>query len=225
MTIVLGIDTATTGCAAAVLGDGACLAMANARMARGQSETLMPMIDGVIRDAGIGMADIDAVAVTRGPGAFTGLRIGLAAARALALALSKPCLGIGTFDALLLQAQDAGAFDGVEALVCVIDSKREDLFVAVYDDQGAPLAVPQAMRASEIPDAVGPRRRIAVIGDAAEAAVPSFGADFTVRHFPDIDLPDPRAVARLGLAALDAPDDAPATPLYLRPPDVTLPKP
>lgn len=225
MAVILGIDTATTGCAVALIRDADCLAVAAERMARGQSEALAPMIEGVVRSAGIAMADINAIAVTRGPGAFTGLRIGLAAARAMALAISRPCLGIGTFDVLLLQAQEADALEGADALVVAIDSKREEQFIALFDPQAAPLGVPAALLPEEIPDRLGARRRIAVVGDGAESVTQALGAHFQVRHFPDIDLPDPRAVARLGLNLLTTPEIAPPSPLYLRPPDATPGKP
>ena len=104
MARMLGIDTATTGCSVARLVGDMCLAEQASKMSRGQSEALMPMIKEVMRDADMTFDRLDGIAVCRGPGAFTGLRIGLSAARGLALATSKPCIGIGTFDALATQA-------------------------------------------------------------------------------------------------------------------------
>lgn len=92
MTVILGIDTATHGCSVALVDDhGRCLGARAAEMARGQSEALAPMMQAVLDEAGIDFSTVAAVAVTRGPGAFTGLRIGLAAARASALAAAIPC--------------------------------------------------------------------------------------------------------------------------------------
>ncbi len=224
MTIVLGIDTATSGCSAALIRDETCLAAIRERMTRGQSEALTPMIDDVVRRAGVTFGDIDAMAVTRGPGAFTGLRIGIATARALALAVGKPCLGIGTFEALRAEAADAGAMAGIDALVVGVDSKREEQFVAVFGADGALIGEPAALT----PDAVAGRltglERLAVVGDAADVLADALRPAFDVNRYPEIDLPDPTVVARLGLEALSAPQMAPATPLYFRPPDVTLPK-
>lgn len=224
MTTVLGIDTATSGCAVAVIRGTETLAVQRARMARGQSEALMPMIDSVVGEAGIAFSDIDAVAVTRGPGAFTGLRIGLAAARALALALGKPCLGVGTFEALLTEARDRGVLNGVDALVVAVDSKREEAFVALFDAAGTPIGAPAALRPEEVPGRLGPVARVAVVGDAADAVAAALHPVFQVDRVNGIGLPDPAVVARLASAALETPDAMPAAPLYLRPPDVSLPK-
>lgn len=224
MTVILGIDTATSGCSAAVIRETACLAASRARMARGQSEALMPMIDDVVRRAGIVFADIDAIAVTRGPGAFTGLRIGLAAARALALAIDKPCLGIGTFDALFAEAAERGLVEGKDALIVAVDSKRDELFIAVFDAGGAPVRAPAALRADAVAACLTGLKKIAVVGDAGVSIEEELRSTFEVTHHREIALPDPAVVARLGLATLNAPGNAPAVPLYLRPPDVSLPK-
>ncbi len=223
MTVVLGIDTATSGCAAALVRDGETLAVRRERMARGQSEALAPMIDDVVREAGISFTDIDAVAVTRGPGAFTGLRIGLAAARALALALGKPCLGIGTFAALHEAVKNDGAYAAAEACVIAVDSKRDELFVAIYDADGRPQGDPLALRPDDLPDRLGKVTNVVVAGDAAARVVPVLKPHLHVMHAGGIELPDPGVIASLGAAALATPESAPATPFYLRPPDVTLP--
>ncbi|MGJ3260370.1 MAG: tRNA (adenosine(37)-N6)-threonylcarbamoyltransferase complex dimerization subunit type 1 TsaB [Rhodospirillales bacterium] len=224
MTVVLGIDTATSGCAAALVRDGETLAVRRERMARGQSEALAPMIDDVVRKAGISFNDIDAVAVTRGPGAFTGLRIGLAAARALALALGKPCLGIGTFAALHDAVKRDAGYAAADACVIAVDSKRDELFVAIYDTDGRPQGDPAALRPEDIPERLGEAANVVVAGDGAARIVPVLAPRLHVVHAAEAELPDPVVVARLGIAALAAPETAPATPLYLRPPDVTLPR-
>ena len=224
MTVILGIDTATTGCAAAVVRDEDCLATAQARMARGQSEALMPMIADVMQQAGLGFDDLDGLAVTRGPGAFTGLRIGLAATRALALTIARPCLGIVTFDILGRQAVDARELEDMEALVVAVDSKREELFIQVYEPDGAARNAPAVLRPGDVTGLLAGKSRIAVAGDAGEKVVTALRQDFDIRHLVEIDVPDPKVVARLGMDALPKSMDYPPTPLYLRPPDVTLPK-
>jgi len=224
MAIVLGIDTATSGCAAALVRDSDCLADAGARMARGQSEALAPMIDDVVRRAGIAFADIDAIAVTRGPGAFTGLRIGLAAARAMALALSCPCLGINTFEVLFAQARECGRVSDVDAVLVAVESKREEQFIAAFDPSGTALGAPAAIRPDDVSSLLGAARRVCVVGDAADKIVPVLENEFDIVRVPEIAVPDPAMVARLGLNVLKTPEKAPSTPFYLRPPDVTLPK-
>ena len=92
------MDTSTVGCSAALWRDGGIVAAHAAEMARGQSVALVPMIQDVMLEAHQAFEELDAVAVTVGPGAFTGLRIGLAAARGMALALGVPCLGVTTLE-------------------------------------------------------------------------------------------------------------------------------
>ncbi|MCB2100253.1 MAG: tRNA (adenosine(37)-N6)-threonylcarbamoyltransferase complex dimerization subunit type 1 TsaB, partial [Rhodobacterales bacterium] len=104
---LLALDSATGACSAAVRAGGALVAHRFQAMARGQAEALMPMAAEVLAEAGLTATDLDGVAVTRGPGAFTGLRIGLSAARGLALAAGVPCLGVTTFQALAEAVPDA----------------------------------------------------------------------------------------------------------------------
>ncbi|MBO6518746.1 MAG: tRNA (adenosine(37)-N6)-threonylcarbamoyltransferase complex dimerization subunit type 1 TsaB [Rhodospirillales bacterium] len=224
MTVLLGIDTATSGCAVAVVRDAETLACQQARMARGQSEALMPMIDQVVAEAGISFPDIDAVAVTRGPGAFTGLRIGLATARALALAIGKPCLGVGTFDALLAEARDRSARSEIDAFVVAVDSKREEVFVAIFDSGGVALGAPAALLPQQVAGHLGSVSRVAVVGDSSGVVADALESGFHVDRIAEIELPDPAIVARLAMGALEDPERMPAAPLYLRPPDVSLPK-
>jgi len=221
MAIVLGIDTATSGCAAALIRNADCLAAASERMARGQSEALAPMIDDVIRRAGIAFADVDAIAVTRGPGAFTGLRIGLAAARAMALAISRPCLGINTFEVLFAQAREAGACDDADAVLVAVESKREEQFIAAFDSTGKALGGPAAMLPENTPSLLGDARRVCIVGDAAGKIAAVLDTRIDLIQPPGIEVPDPVMVAKLGLKLLKTPDKAPSTPFYLRPPDVT----
>ncbi|WNK00166.1 tRNA (adenosine(37)-N6)-threonylcarbamoyltransferase complex dimerization subunit type 1 TsaB [Thalassospiraceae bacterium LMO-JJ14] len=224
MTIVLGIDTATSGCAVALCRDGERLADARERMARGQSEALLPMINDVMDRSGVDFADIDAIAVTRGPGAFTGLRIGLAAARALALAIARPCLGIITFDILLAQVLETDALESADALVIAVESKREELFIALFNPQGGPIGEAAVLRPEQVGGLLEGCRRVVVAGDGGARVAEALGANFDVRHLHDVDIPDPCVIARIGYNNLNIRDNFPATPLYLRPPDVSLPK-
>ena len=98
---LLALDTATAACSVALWRDGAVLARRFEAMLRGQSEALMPMVGAVLAEAGCGFKDLDAIAVTVGPGAFTGLRIGLAAARGMALAAELPLIGVTTLEAVV----------------------------------------------------------------------------------------------------------------------------
>src|SRR4051794_35793386 len=99
--LILAIDTALDACAAAVLDTDTSrlIARESQPMKRGHAEALMPLIARVMKESGVGFAALDRIAVTTGPGSFTGLRVGLSAARGLALAAGKPVVGLTTLSA------------------------------------------------------------------------------------------------------------------------------
>ncbi|TJZ90459.1 tRNA (adenosine(37)-N6)-threonylcarbamoyltransferase complex dimerization subunit type 1 TsaB [Paracoccus gahaiensis] len=98
--IVLGFDTSAAHCAAALLRGDVLIATRHEDMAKGQAERLMPLMEEMLAGAGLGWRDLDAIGVGTGPGNFTGIRIGVAAARGLALALRIPSIGVGAPEAL-----------------------------------------------------------------------------------------------------------------------------
>lgn len=107
--IVLGIDTSLDACSVAVVRDGQTLAHLREEMNRGQAERLAPMVREAAQQAGVTFAELDRITVTTGPGSFTGVRVGLSFARALALSLSKPCIGVSTLEVLALEDGEEGA--------------------------------------------------------------------------------------------------------------------
>lgn len=220
MASVLGIDTSASACSAAVWRDGAVLASARAAMMRGHAEALVPMIEDVMRDAGLGYRDLAAVAVTRGPGAFTGLRIGLATARGLALAAGIPAIGISAFDAVA-RAVPAAARAG-RNLAVAIDTKRGDVYLQSFDGALAPIGDPRVVRPEDAAAAL-PAGPLHVTGDGAALLREALSAHAAEIAFdPEPLPPDAVIVARLGAAALarGAPLPPPE-PLYLRAPEAT----
>ncbi|MBE0531054.1 MAG: tRNA (adenosine(37)-N6)-threonylcarbamoyltransferase complex dimerization subunit type 1 TsaB, partial [Rhodospirillales bacterium] len=165
---LLALDTATAACSVAVWVDGTIRAQCLRPMARGQSEALMPMVVAALAEAGLAFADLDAVAATVGPGAFTGLRIGLAAARAMALAAGLPCLGVTTLEAVAANVPEAECQGA--AILVVLDAKRADLYAQVFSADLEPLTEPRAVLPADLAGLL-PEGPVVVAGDAAALAV------------------------------------------------------
>ncbi|WP_243149790.1 tRNA (adenosine(37)-N6)-threonylcarbamoyltransferase complex dimerization subunit type 1 TsaB [Thermaerobacter sp. PB12/4term] len=143
MTWILAIDTSGPRCGVALVRDGEP-AGAEELAAPGTNRTLMPAVDRLCRQAGIGPRDLGGVAVALGPGSFTGLRIGLAAAKGLAVALGCPLAGVGTLDAVALAAAGAPSApsrDGAAGRLWLVarPARRGEFYAAIYSpgDRGA----------------------------------------------------------------------------------------
>lgn len=214
--IVLGLDSSTTACSAAVLRDGAVLARRFQRMERGQSEALIPMVAEVMAEAGLEFSALDLLAVTVGPGSFTGIRVALAAARALALAADRPLVGVGTAQAMAA-AIPAERRAGREVVVAV-ESKRDELYLQRLDGTSlAPLAEIEMLTAEHCAArAWGP---VLLTGDAAGRLV------LPEAEVADGGEADAAAVAAVGALLWAEGRGLPPSALYVRPPDVTLPGP
>jgi tRNA threonylcarbamoyladenosine biosynthesis protein TsaB len=190
----------------------------------GQAEALLPLVDKVMRQAGQAPATLDLVVATVGPGSFTGIRAGLAAARGIALATGARLLGVTSFDAVAVGAAQSNCPE-TRFLLVALESRREDLYVQFFDPHGDALCEPAAIMPFMFREAVAATigaNPLLVAGDAAQRAAPALA------QRPDtVVLEDsaPGAVgtlrAGLRLLRLGNASDSPR-PLYLRPPDVTL---
>ena len=198
-------------CSAAVWAGGRIVAGRRERRARGHAEALMPMVAAVMAEAGLDYAALDAIAVTRGPGTFTGVRVGLAAARGLALASATPLIGLTTLEVLAAAASDASP---CAATLAAIEARRGQVYAQRFPD-GPP---PAALRA-EAAAALAGRGPVCVAGDAAPRLAALIGARASVA--PGDGQPDAAVAARL--AGRRRPGRAPPAPLYLRAPDARLP--
>ncbi|MGB4125250.1 MAG: tRNA (adenosine(37)-N6)-threonylcarbamoyltransferase complex dimerization subunit type 1 TsaB, partial [Dethiobacteria bacterium] len=131
--LILGIDTTTLACSVALLDDEALLAEFTLNIRKTHSERLMPLIDALLKESSIEREQLQAVAVAAGPGSFTGIRIGVSTARALAQGLAIPAVGVSTLQAL------AEAVPSPGALICpLLDARRNELYSALYRREPAP---------------------------------------------------------------------------------------
>lgn len=221
---ILGFDTATRGCSAALWDGGGIVGSASKEMERGQSEALMPMIENLLQETGKSYADLDALAVTNGPGAFTGLRIGLAAARGMALASRLPVFAVTTLEAVAYGI-DAPEREGRTAFIA-LDSKRADHYVQLFSESLDPVCDPQALLPDEL-DQIAITGPLIVAGDAAASAQHALEQrGFQCTLSKASGLPDAKVIAARAATRWhqgERPTKMPE-PLYLRPPDVSRPR-
>jgi tRNA threonylcarbamoyl adenosine modification protein YeaZ len=207
---LLAIDTSHEACSVGVSGGARSPVMASEVIGRGHAEKLMGMIETAMADAGLAFPDLDRIAVTVGPGSFTGLRVGIAAARGLALVSQTPVVGIGTLAAL---AEAARGKAGAVAVLAVMDARREEVYAQAFDADGTERSRPLVLSPAAAAVMLAEGMRLA--GSGADLVRAAAGRTVPVVHRDSS--PDIAAVLRLGLRA-PAPA-APPRPLYLRPPD------
>ncbi|MCH8683992.1 tRNA (adenosine(37)-N6)-threonylcarbamoyltransferase complex dimerization subunit type 1 TsaB [Pedomonas mirosovicensis] len=220
--LTLGLDTALSGCSAALVGeDGAVLAQRFELIARGHAERLVPMVGDLLADAGVEPGRITAIAVAQGPGSFTGIRVGLAAARAFGLAWGVPCHGVSSLAALALagHGENAGAL-GERPFLAAIDASRGQVYAQVFRKAGDTLEAltePEALTPAEAAAlarahgcALGTGSGAALVHEASGGTLPASAPEWT----------DAAHVARLSrLPGFAQPPHA----LYVRPHDARLP--
>lgn len=219
--LILAIDTALDACAAAVLDTqaGILVARESEAMKRGHAEALMPLIARVMKSSGIAFADIDRIVSTTGPGSFTGLRVGLSAARGIALAAGKPVVGVTTLTAY---AAPVVSENGGHPIISAIDARHDHVYFQVVSGDGGSLVRPQVAPIAEALDAAqfgAPH----LVGNAAQMLADRWPANAPAPFRVDgAAAPDIAWVAWLGAAV--NPENAPARPYYLRAPDAKPPK-
>jgi tRNA threonylcarbamoyladenosine biosynthesis protein TsaB len=212
---LLAIDTAANLCAVAVFDTVARVVMAEAGedIGKGHAERLMPMIDDCLHEAGVTVSEIGKVAVAMGPGSFTGIRVGVAAARGLGLALGCPVVGVTTLETLAEAARDT--YLG-RPVIAAIDARRGEVYAQAFGADGRPEEEPQVLTAQ------------VVAGRIAAADVPPVlcgsAASLIAAEMQD-GAPELAGTAATGpvavLARLAADREATEAPkpLYLRAPD------
>jgi tRNA threonylcarbamoyladenosine biosynthesis protein TsaB len=214
--LILAIDTALDACAAGVLDTeaGRLIAQESQAMKRGHAEALMPLIARVIEQSGIAFAALDRIAVTTGPGSFTGLRVGLSAARGIALAANKPVVGLTTLTAY---AAPLVSQNEEHPVISAIDARHDHVYLQAVSGNGSSLIRP---RVASMEEAIGAARfgTPHLVGNAAGILADRWPAHAAPPFKVDAQpAPDIAWVAWLGAAV--SPNTAPARPFYLRAPD------
>ncbi len=211
--LILALDTSGRTCGVAVAADGVPL-VEYVEAPKSHSARLVPLVAQALAAAGVGRRDLDAVAVTVGPGSYTGLRIGIATARTLAFALGLPLAGVSTLEAL---AFAAGPRPG---LLCpVLDARRRRVYAALYRWRRGELEAVAPPRALPLADLLAglEGEQVHFTGEGVSAYAEELAAAGTLAP-PDQRALRPGAVAALGqsmLAAGAAGDPAGVLPIYL----------
>jgi tRNA threonylcarbamoyladenosine biosynthesis protein TsaB len=210
---LLAVDTALGACSAAVIEDKRVLAHRHQLMDRGHAEALAPMVEETMRDAGIAFSDLGRLAVTTGPGTFTGQRVGLAFMRGLRIALHLPLAGITTLAAM---AEAAKAETGLTRAIALHDARRDEVYLEIGD--ALPPCVMLFDEAIDVLRNLPADEPIAVAGTAASRVCDALAKRFILSS---VLQPDALWVARLAMKMEAA--NHPPRPLYLRAPDAKLP--
>ncbi|WP_417789435.1 tRNA (adenosine(37)-N6)-threonylcarbamoyltransferase complex dimerization subunit type 1 TsaB [Terasakiella pusilla] len=218
---ILALDSAAQACSVAIWQDTGIIAHEFEEMARGHASDLLPMVDRVLAQASMRVTDMDAIAVTVGPGGFTGLRIALACARGFGVAAKLPVIGITTLEALAYAESDRRL-----PLLAALDAKRADLYAQYFAPDNTALSDPVAQMPQDIVSLCPPQTtEILIAGDCFERLQPLFLEKGVSAIKADTRNPDAAAVATLA-ARRGLPTDPSQRPsaFYIRPPDAALPK-
>lgn len=225
---ILALDTCLGACSVAILKEDVVVARRFEVLGRGHAERLVPMVQDVMSEARTDFAALDRIGVTIGPGTFTGVRIGLAAARGFALAAGIPLVGVTSTEAVAEALyRDAAGVSSPETLAVIHDARRGEAYVQVFRKTGnaAMLAEavtdPSVVGLEEVP-AMLPTGPLAVAGTGVDLIRPGL-----TRQRPDVrlagghDYPDAVEVGLIAARRKTAKDGV--HPLYLRAPDAKLP--
>jgi tRNA threonylcarbamoyladenosine biosynthesis protein TsaB len=222
--LILALSTSTPRGSVAVVREGAPAAESGYVDLQGHAERLFHAIDEALARAGATRADVEALACDVGPGSFTGVRVGVASAKGIALGLGVPLFGVVSLEAMAAAAIDAGEVGDGDVVLAALDAKKGEVFLAawhangqrLFDPEARPLA-PEAFTLEGVPP-----ERIVVVGEVAHGIALPTGV--RLARGPALDLPDATWIGGLALprlAAGEGRDPAVIEPLYVRAPDAT----
>lgn len=222
MAIILGIETAASICSVALVNDGNLLAIRESLGMREHSATLTGFIAEVFQEAGLSYQDVDAIAVSMGPGSYTGLRIGVSTAKGLSYALDKPIIAIDTLKALAWQALQKCKLENISlhnSLFCpMLDARRMEVYTALYNHQLNEIQAVNALVVDEDVFANFTGKEIIYFGDGASKCISVLAEKSNFKYQDNISL-SAEAVCMLALSEFENSnfaDTAYCEPFYLK---------
>jgi len=222
--IVLGIDTSGAACSVALCENDIVLAKLQKEMMRGHAEALMPTIQVLLNRVKIAFEEISLIGVTTGPGSFTGIRVGLAAAQGLSLGLNIPLCGVTVFEAIATAAARNIHREGVNKLIVILETRRTDFFLQEFCISNFRIiesGVPMSATIESVKATLG--EDVYIAGDGVKRLETHFPLSARSKLVPLCEFPDPTTVAEIA-AKSDSNEFKSTHPFYIHPPLATLPK-
>jgi len=215
--LILALDSAMNGCGVGLHDfDNNINVSKTLEMTRGQAEALLPMIQDVLKEARKDFKDIEMIAVTQGPGAFTGLRIAMATAKSLGLALDVPVAGVCTFESVLLTALNNPILCDAQKVTVVLETKRRDFYICTFDENQNAITDKMALVADDVEEVI--KDSDVIVGDAVKRLSEEVSSHDC--EVVEITMPDTKAIAKQ-VSILKVISCEPA---YIRPPDAIVAK-
>lgn len=225
---ILALETATKSCSTCLGKDGQPWVVRETKSDTGHAETMTLYIEEVAKTAAIDLKDIDAVAVSQGPGSYTGLRIGVSTAKGLCYALDKPMIAVDTLEALAFGARQQHR-QSKTAYVALMDARRMDAYVGIYDDDlnsiKAPYFATLEANSFDFLLEMNAIEQVVLVGDAVEKYAPIVTNDKII--LSPVRLPSSKYMTALAQEAFIQQkfvDVAYFEPFYLKQPNITKPK-
>ena len=211
---VLAFDTTTSACSVAICVDGKTVGSFHDPMIHGQAEALIPAIEQAMAEAGVTYADLDRIAVTVGPGSFTGVRVGLAAARGIGVATGQPVIGLLTTEVIAAEIQGEPG----QSIAVAIDARRAEVYLQCFTPDGSASNAPLCLLPEDAAKVLGDQSWV-LVGDGAPRVQP-----YTKPSVILGNLTVANATTLAQLAAARPLPESPPSPVYVRPPDAIAPK-
>ncbi len=215
--LVLALDSAMNGCGVGLHDFTADIHISKTlEISRGQAEALIPMVNDALKDAKKTYDDIEMIAVTHGPGAFTGLRVAMATAKSLGLALNIPVVGICTFEAVLNTYINEQKPKDLNKVAVVLETKRRDFYLCCFDADQRPITEKVALGAFDAVEFI--KGVDAVIGDAVQRLSEEIDVHNCMTE--KVMIPNTKYIAKLSTLK----NSVACEPVYIRPPDAIIPQ-